>query len=120
MATYTGELDVKPNVFFMSADRFIVRDNEVSFDFRYREGHEAGVEEHLDAVAKRQPEGYYKRDKIGYDNDQSIYIIKAKASKSACIVEGFWLNSEGAWRFSGRLRSSRPAMASPLDKTYGT
>lgn len=111
MSTYTGTFIVEPNQFPMRAERFILRDDEIAFDFRYKATHEGGEEFKIDDKARLQPEGFYRCDvtdpNSGYELDQAIiYILKAKVQKRGCLVEGFWHEkAEGAWKFSGLLSS---------------
>ena len=44
MPTFSGTFIVEPNDFPMRAQRFIIRDDEIAFDFRYKASHEAGEE----------------------------------------------------------------------------
>lgn len=121
MTTYAGQLVVIPNEFPMEAERFIVRDDEIAFDFRYREEYGADEEEHLDAIAKRQPEGFYKRDGTGQGDEQTIYIIRAEILDTGyCDVEGFWLNVEGSWQFSGKLAPIHPTVGSAVNLRGGS
>ena len=82
MPTFSGTFIVEPNEFPMRAQRFIIRDDEIAFDFRYKASHEGGEEFPIDDKAKLQPEGFYRCDvtdpNSGYDPDQAIiYILRA-------------------------------------------
>lgn len=120
MATYSGTFIVEPNEFPIRAQRFIVRDDEIAFDFRYKTSHEAGEEFSIDDKARLQPEGFYRCDvidpKSGYDSDQAIiYILRAKVQKRGCFVEGFWHEkAEGAYKFWGTLLVYRAPLSGPL------
>ena len=120
MATYSGTFIVEPNEFPMRAQRFIVRDDEIAFDFRYKASHEAGEEFPIDDKARLQPEGFYRCDvtdpNSGYDPDQAIiYILRANVQERGCFVEGFWLDkAEGAWKFWGTLLPYGAPLSGPL------
>lgn len=113
MTTWAGQLEVTPDQFPMEARRFIIRDDEISFAFRYKEDNKPGEYYRLENVAKQQPEGYYQ---CSDDDGQTIYILKASEDRYECVVEGFWLNDEGAWRFAGTLKQFRPALDGPLSR----
>ena len=58
MPTFSGTFIVEPNEFPLRAQRFIIHDDEIAFDFRYKATHEAGEEFPVDDKAALQPEGF--------------------------------------------------------------
>lgn len=111
MSTYTGTFTVDPDEFPLRAQRLIIRDDEIAFDFRYKNTNEPGREAILDDKAVLQPEGFYRCDvtdpNSGYlPNQAIIYILRTKVQKHGCFVEGFWHEkTAGAWKFWGTLSS---------------
>ena len=109
MSSYTGTFTVEPDEFPLRAQLLIIRDDEIAFDFRYKEANEPGEEFRVDDKAKLQPEGFYRCDvtdpNSGYlPNQAIIYVLRTRIQNDGCFVEGFWHEREhGAWKFWGNL-----------------
>ncbi len=103
-STYAGTFIVEADDFPLRAERLIIRDNEIAFDFRYKEEHGAGEELTINGQAARQPEGFYRCNGNGDHSNTIIYVLRAQVQHDGCFVEGFWHErEEGAWKFWGDL-----------------
>ena len=105
MSTYSGTFIVEPNEFSLRDQPFIIRDDEIAFDFRYKAKHQDDQKQApIDDKARLQPEGFYRcyvtDPNSGYEPDQAIiYILRAKMQKRGSYVEGFWHEKvEGAYK----------------------
>lgn len=103
---YQGEFDVEPADFDLSAERFIVSVDGISFAF-------LGVEDDgpfkANGACHRQG-AYFTPCNLYYEPDQvrgkfavTVKIIEVRENKSGCHVSGEWCEHGETWTFNGTL-----------------
>ena len=103
---FAGEFSVEANAFSLVANRFIIRDAEVAFDFY------GLADEHFSGECKltRAPEGGTYPTELRYrckDRSEShsatIRIERINEAENGCEVIGRWTEDGEDWEFRGEL-----------------
>lgn len=110
MFSYSGELEIENEDFYLYADRLIVRDGAIAFMF-------SGSDEHGDfridgvAIQTIQENCVTSQIKLAYQKYISsdlasiqFDVISQTNKNLRCKVKGKWLQYGDTWSFSGNLR----------------
>lgn len=108
VSAFCGELEVEDGSFILSAERFVIRENAISFKLS---GTDQYGDFEVEGIAKLLNNGIYSSEvaQVNYrgysDKDKAvIYFNKISPSgkKMRCKVEGKWVQGD-TWPFSGNL-----------------
>jgi hypothetical protein len=106
---YSGVIEVEDGGFDLKANRLILRENQVAFDFS---GSDEWGAFNIQGIAKMTESGFYMAPKLEliypqYVNKDSASIkitaIDTATVSGKCKLRGSWLQANKEWRFSGLL-----------------
>ncbi len=106
---YNGLLDVKDGDFTLNVNRFIIRENEISFAFN---GHDEGSSFEIHGIADKTEYGFYMARRIKLDylqyTDEHVASVKICSvifteKKNRCHVKGIWIEDNEDYEFEGKL-----------------
>lgn len=112
---YCGAIFVENDDFKLEAAKFIVRGDEVAFEF---EGKDEWGRFEVQGVAKLTEHGFFMAPRIDLvysgspEKEQSsikFYEIDNKADRRKCWVKGVWIQDGDEFPFSGALDSIKNA-----------
>lgn len=111
VVSYSGELEVDGGEFILNADRFIVRDREISFKLSGSDDVDGAFS--IEGTATLTSLRNYVASEIEYSyiiypknmDKATIHfdVINQSNKKLRCKIEGKWIQGD-TWKFSGNLR----------------
>lgn len=107
VVSFKGELSVENGDFDLHAERVVVRETEVAFNFN-------GVDEYgefsIEGVAERKPSGTFESEDLPVTYPQysdpsqaAIRFVRLEAIRQRCRVVGEWREANERWQFEGLL-----------------
>ncbi len=110
---YTGDIQIEDADFDLTANQFIVRDDEFSLAF-------SGVDEFgsfkIEGVATKSEAGFYMAPKLKLNylseagsDTASIRLdtVKLSPKENKCFIKGVWIQDGESWGFSANLNLSK-------------
>jgi hypothetical protein len=106
--SFHGKLAVDPSDFNLIAERFIVRDSEISFCLKGQDDDGSYI---LEGRAEKTHSGGFTSPALSLryelfrgDYEATIRINHVSETKTGCKVEGEWLQDGDSRQFRGQLR----------------